>query len=158
MIVKTFILSLLTTFLLTVGASAVPIVCPISGNSLQNYSDYTSLIPNSVNYHMIPVNYLLVGEKADSDCYNIDQTIVTPAYDYSAFYSEDRMFVSYNRNLAKGPDCRLLAGDIIELSVIPTINSQSPSTSEAITIMFMGLGLFTLGGFARRFQKIRETH
>lgn len=155
MTVKTFILSVLTTFLFAGGASAVPIVGPISDNLLQNYFDYTSLIPNSVNYQMIPVDYLLVEEKPDSDRYNNDQKIITPTYDYSVFYSEARMFVSYNSTLAQGSDSRLLAGDIIELSVIPTINSQSPSTSEAVTIMFMGLGLFSLGGFARRFQKIR---
>nr|HDN01232.1 hypothetical protein [Deltaproteobacteria bacterium] len=159
MAVKTFILSVLTSFLFAGGASAVPMVTFISDNLLQNYFDYTSLIPKSVNYQMMPVDYLRIGEKPDLGHYNNDQKIATPTYVYSSkLYSEAGMFVSYNSTLAKDSASCLFVGDIIELSVMPAITSRSASTSEAVTIMFMGFGLFTLGGLARRLQKIRELH
>jgi hypothetical protein len=148
MALKTLILSVLTFFSLAGSALAIS----VSNNLLQNYFDTTSLRPKSVDYQMMPMDYSLVGEKLAANHDINDETIVTQSSNYQTFYFETRTFVSYDSRVAKDADSCMFVGDIVELSIIPpVINSIAPAT-----IVFMGFGLFSLGGWARRLQKTKE--
>jgi len=152
MALKTLILSVLTFFLIAGSALAIP----VSDSFLRNYFDTTSLRPKSVDYQMMPMNYSLVGEKLAANHDINDETIVTQSSDYQTFYFETRTFVSYGSRVAKDADSCMFVGDIVELSIIPPVINRIASVPEPATIVFMGLGLFSLGGWARRLREIKE--
>jgi hypothetical protein len=152
MALKTLILSVLTFFSLAGSALAIS----VSNNLLQNYFDTTSLRPKSVDYQMMPMDYSLVGEKLAANHDINDETIVTQSSNYQTFYFETRTFVSYDSRVAKDADSCMFVGDIVELSIIPPVINSIASVPEPATIVFMGFGLFSLGGWARRLQKTKE--
>ncbi|MCD6199732.1 MAG: PEP-CTERM sorting domain-containing protein [Deltaproteobacteria bacterium] len=152
MALKTLILSVLTFFLIAGSALAIP----VSDSFLRNYFDTTSLRPKSVDYQMMPMNYSLVGEKLAANHDINDETIVTQSSDYQTFYFETRTFVSYGSRVAKDADSCMFVGDIVELSIIPPVINRIASVPEPATIVFMGLGLFSLGGWARRLREIKK--
>jgi len=152
MALKTLILSVLTFFLIAGSALAIP----VSDSFLRNYFDTTSLRPKSVDYQMMPMNYSLVGEKLAANHDINDETIVTQSSNYQTFYFETRTFVSYSSRVAKDADSCMFVGDIVELSIIPPVINRIASVPEPATIVFMGLGLFSLGGWARRLREIKE--
>ena len=152
MALKTLILSVLTFFSLAGSALAIS----VSNNLLQNYFDTTSLRPKSVDYQMMPMDYSLVGEKLAANHDINDETIVTQSSNYQTFYFETRTFVSYGSRVAKDADSCMFVGDIVELSIIPPVINRIASVPEPATIVFMGLGLFSLGGWARRLRETKE--
>jgi hypothetical protein len=152
MALKTLILSVLTFFLIAGSALAIP----VSDSFLRNYFDTTSLRPKSVDYQMMPMDYSLVGEKLAANHDINDETIVTQSSNYQTFYFETRTFVSYGSRVAKDADSCMFVGDIVELSIIPPVINRIASVPEPATIMFMGLGLFSLGGWARRLRETKE--
>jgi hypothetical protein len=152
MALKSLILSVLTFFSLAGSALAIP----VSNNLLQNYFGTISLGPKSFDYQMMPMDYSLVGKKLVANHNINDETIVTQSSNYQTFYLETRTFVSYDSRVAKDADSCMFVGDIVELSIIPPIINPSASVREPATIVFMGFGLFSLGGWARRLQKTKE--
>ena len=105
---------------------------------------------------MMPMDYSLVGEKLAANHDINDETIVTQSSNYQTFYFETRTFVSYGSRVAKDADSCMFVGDIVELSIIPPVINSIASVPEPATIVFMGFGLFSLGGWARRLQKTKE--
>ena len=152
MALKTLILSVLMFFSLAGSALAIS----VSNNLLQNYFDTTSLRPKSVDCQMMPMDYSLVGEKLAANHDINDETIVTQSSNYQTFYFETRTFVSNGSRVAKDADSCMFVGDIVELSIIPPVINSIASVPEPATIVFMGFGLFSLGGWARRLQKTKE--
>ena len=152
MALKTLILSVLTLFLLAGSALAIP----VSDNLLRNYFDTTSLGPKSVDYQMMPMDYSLVEEKLAANHAINDETIVTQSSNYQTFCFATRALVSYGSRVAKDADSCMFVGDIVELSIIPPVINSIASVPEPATIVFMGFGLFSLGGWARRLQKTKE--
>jgi hypothetical protein len=168
---KILILSVLTFFLL--GGSALAV--SLSDNLPQNYFYNTSLELKSVDYQMMPMNYLLVGENlaANYDINNIpedevidasdDETIATQwssnyQSNYQIFHSATRALASYGSEVAEDADSCMFVGDIVELSIVPSVPfiDTIASIPEPATIVLMGFGLFGLGGWARRLQKTKE--
>ncbi len=153
MALKTLILSVLTFFLLAGSALAIP----VSDSLFRNYFDTTSLGPKPVDYQMMAMDYSLVGEKLAANHDINDETIVTQSSNYRTFNFATRTFVSNGSRVAKDAYSCMFVGDIVELSIIPpVINNQFASVPEPATIVFMGFGLFSLGGWARRLQKTKE--
>jgi hypothetical protein len=165
---KILILSVLTFFLL--GGSAVAV--SLSDNLPQNYFYNTSLELKSVDYQMMSMNYSLVGENlaANYDINNIpedevidasdDETIATQwSSNYQIFHFATRALASYGSKVAEDADSCMFVGDIVELSIVPSVPFIDPiaSVPEPATIVLMGFGLFGLGGWARRLQKTKET-
>ena len=164
---KILILSVLTLFLLGRSAPAVS----LSDNLPQNYFYNTSLELKSVDYQMMPMNYSLVGENlaANYDINNIpedevidasdDETIATQwSSNYQIFHFATRALASYGNKVAEDADSCMFVGDIVELSIVPSVPFIDPiaSVPEPATIVLMGFGLFGLGGWARRLQKTKE--
>ena len=152
MALKTLILSVLTFFLLAGSALAIP----VSDSFLRNYFDTTSLGPKPVDYQMMPMDYSLVGKKLIANHAINDETIITQSSNYQTFCFATRTFVSYGSRVAKDADSCMFVGDIVELSIIPPVINQFASVPEPATIVFMGFGLFSLGGWARKLQKTKE--
>ncbi|MCK4604752.1 MAG: PEP-CTERM sorting domain-containing protein [Deltaproteobacteria bacterium] len=164
---KILILSVLTFFLL--GGSALAV--SLSDNLPQNYFDTTLFGLKSVDYQMMPMNYSLIGKNlaANYDINNTpedevidacdDETIATQwSSNYQIFHFATRALASYGSEVAGDADSCMFVGDIVELSTIPpvpVINSIA-SLPEPATIVLMGFGLFSLGGWARRLQKTKE--
>lgn len=164
---KILILSVLTFFLL--GGSALAV--SLSDNLPQNYFDTTLFGLKSVDYQMMPMNYSLIGKNlaANYDINNTpedevidacdDETIATQwSSNYQIFHFATRALASYGSKVAGDADSCMFVGDIVELSTIPpvpVINSIA-SLPEPATIVLMGFGLFSLGGWARRLQKTKE--
>jgi hypothetical protein len=143
---KILILSVLMFFLLTGSALATS----LSGNLFQNYFNTTSLELKSVNDHIMPLYYSLVGKElaADHD-FNI-----TPE-DKVIDASDNNNIVSHTKITENADGC-MFVENIVELSIVsPAINSIA-YVPEPATIMLIGFGLLGLGGWARRLQKIRE--
>ena len=152
MVSKTLILSVLMFFLLAGSALAIP----VSDNLLRNYFNITSLGPKPVDYQMMSMDYSLVGEKFAANHTINDKTIITQTSNYQTFCFATRALVSYGSKVAKDADSRMFVGDIVELSIIPPVINSIGSAPEPATIVFMGFALFSLGGWARRLQKIKE--
>ena len=164
---RILILSVLTFFLL--GGSALAV--SLSNNLPQNYFNTTSFELKSVDCQVMPMNYSLVGENlaANYDINNTpedevidacdDETIATQwSSNYQIFHFATRALASYGSEVAGDADSCMFVGDIVELSTIPpvpVINSIA-SLPEPATIVLMGFGLFSLGGWARRLQKTKE--
>ncbi|MBW2350729.1 MAG: hypothetical protein JRF20_05990 [Deltaproteobacteria bacterium] len=152
MALKTLILSMLTFFSFAGSALAIP----VSTDLLQNYFNTISLMSKSVDYHVMSMDYSLVGKKLAANHDINDETIVTQSSNYQTFYFKPRTFVSYGSRVAKDADGCMFVGGIVELSIIPPIINPLTSVPESATIVFIGFGLCSLGGWAHRLQKTKQ--
>lgn len=162
---KISILLVFTFFLLVRSTLAIS----LTDNLTQNYFDNTSFELESVDHHILPMDYSPVGENiyTNYDINNMlkdividasdDESIVTKWSNFQTFHFISGVLASYGKGMERDADSCIFAGDIVELSTVRpvTVINQIAFVPEPASIVLMGFGLFGLGCWARRLQKTK---